>query len=92
MSYLFSITANTKGVAASKVAEQMAQVASAQPSHVADRRIAEEAANAFISLLRNPVEGERIEVRMSGSLSWENPDQTSFTSASVNISAFISKA
>lgn len=91
MSYSFAVAASTKAEAASKASEQMAQVAASQSSHVADRQAAEDAAKAFVAVLREPAEGEQVEVRMSGSLSWENPDQTSFISASVNVSAFISK-
>lgn len=91
MSYSFSITADTKGGAASQVANALAEVAKAQSVHAADERIAANAAYAFIGVLKEPGDGECVVVSMSGSLGWRDPGPGSFTNASVNITAYITQ-
>lgn len=89
MSYSFSIQAATKDEAGIKVETELGKVVTSQPSHAADRQAAQNAAEAFIDVLREPGEGQHIGVSMSGSLSWQAADV--FTGASVNISAFIAR-
>jgi hypothetical protein len=89
MSYSFGIKADTKDEAGKKVEAELATVVASQPSHAADRQAAQDAAEAFIDVLRDPAEGECIGVSMSGSLSWQTANV--FTGASVNISAWIER-
>ncbi len=89
MSYSFAIKADTKDDAGVKVEAELGQVALNQPSHAFDRQAAQNAAEAFIDVLRDPKEGEYVGVSISGSLSWQEADV--FTGASVNISAFIAR-
>ena len=90
MSYSFSITAYTKDDAGVKVEAELGKVVLAQPAHEADRQAAQDAAEAFIDVLREPAEGEIINVSMSGSLSWQTDNV--FTGAGVNVNAWIAKA
>ena len=87
MSYSFSVTAATKDAAGVAVEAELAKVVENQPSHAADRQAAQDAAEAFIDLLRDPGEGECVGVSMSGSLIWQTGDV--YTSASVNVSAWV---
>jgi hypothetical protein len=89
MSYSFGVTADTKDEAGKKVEAELAQVVLSQPTHAADRQAAQDAAEAFIAVLRDPTEGEQIGVSMSGSLSGQA--ENIFTGASVNISAWIAR-
>lgn len=87
MSYSFGITAATKDEAGVKVEAELAKVVENQPSHAADRQAAQDAAEAFIDVLKEPAEGECINVSMCGSLGWT--DANNFTHASVNVSAYV---
>lgn len=87
MSYSFSVAADTKDEAGVKIEAELAKVVVAQPTHVADRQAAQDAAERFIDVLREPREGEHVVVSMSGSLSWQEAGV--FVGASVNISAYI---
>lgn len=94
MSYSFSASGATKVEALDAVAMEINKVVSTQPMHEADRKGAMAAAEAFVGVLRDPVEGEVISVSMSGSLGWtgDAADAPQFTSASVNVSAYIMAA
>lgn len=87
MSYSFRVTAATKAEAGEKVAEELDKVVVSQPSHAADQKAAQSAAEAFIGVLREAGENECVGVSMSGSLSWQTADV--FTSASVNVNAWV---
>lgn len=87
MSYSFSIAADSKSGASQKVAEALDQVVAAQPSHAADQKAAQDAADALIGALQDPHEGEHITVSVSGSLTWRQPD--AFLSASVSVNAYV---
>jgi|HubBroStandDraft_1064217.scaffolds.fasta_scaffold328622_1 hypothetical protein len=89
MSYSFAIQADTKDEAGVKVEAELGKVVEGQPSHAFDRQAAQDAAEAFIDVLRDPKEGEYVGVSMSGSLSWQETNV--FTGASVNVSAFIAR-
>jgi hypothetical protein len=89
MSYSFSIKADTKDDAGVKVEAELGKVVANQPSHAADRQAAQDAAEAFIDVVRDPAEGECIGVTMSGSLSWQADNV--FTGASVNVSAWVER-
>ena len=90
MSYSFSVVAGSKDEAGVKVEAELGKVVASQPSHEFDRQAAQDAAEAFIDVLREPGEGERVGVSVSGSLSWQSADV--FTGASVNVSAWIAPA
>lgn len=87
MSYSFRITASSKDEAGVMVEAELGNVVNAQPSHAADRQAAQDAAEAFIDVLREPGEGECVGVSMSGSLSWQT--EGVFTSASVNVNVWV---
>lgn len=87
MSYSFVIAADTKDDARVKVEAELSKIVIAQPCHAADRQAAQDAAAAFIGILKEPSEGEIIEINMYGSLSWRDAD--SFNLASVSVSACI---
>ena len=87
MSYSFSITADTKDEAGVKVEAELGKVVASQPTHEFDRQAAQDAAEAFVDVLKEPSEGERIAVSVFGSLSWSATDV--FTSANINVSARI---
>jgi hypothetical protein len=87
MSYSFSILADTKDDAGVKVEAELGKVVTAQPSHEYDRQAAQNAAEAFIDVLRDPREGECVGVSMSGSLIWR--EGYVFTGASVNVNAWV---
>ena len=87
MSYSFGITAATKDEAGVKVEAELGKVVIAQPSHEADRQAAQDAAEAFIDVLKEPAEGEQITVYMSGSLQWTNDNV--FVGASVNVNVYV---
>lgn len=87
MSYSFSFSAGTKGTACVKVADELAAVVKGQPSHEADREAAQNTAEAFIGVLREPGDDERINVSMSGSLSWSEPNV--FSGANISVNAWI---
>lgn len=87
MSYSFGITAATKDEAGEKVEAELTKVVVAQPSHDTDRQAIQDAAEAFINMLTEPGEGECIRVDVYGSLSWRG--EGVFTSANVNVSAYI---
>lgn len=87
MSYSFSVSAKTKDAAGVEIEKALAIVVASQTMHEADRQAAQDAAQRFIDLLREPHEGEHVVVSMSGSLSWY--EGGAFTGASVNISAYI---
>lgn len=59
MSYSFSITAGSKSEAAKKVEEQLAAVVQGQPSHAADRRAAQNAAEPSSTLSPIPARTSR---------------------------------
>jgi len=89
MSYSFSIAADDKDGATTKVNAELGKVVVSQPYHAADKQAAADAAAAFIGVLRDPADSEAVSVSMSGSLSWQ--EEGSFTGASVNISAYIAR-
>lgn len=87
MSYSFSVSAATKDEAKRKVGESFDQIVVNQPPHAADRLAVVAVADAFITLLADPVEGQVVYVNVYGSLSWlqDKPDQ--FTAAGMTINA-----
>lgn len=87
MSYSFSVTAASKDEAGVKVEAELAKVVELQPPHAADRQAAQDAAEAFIGLVREPGEGECITVSVCGSLTWQTDDV--FTGASVSVHAYV---
>jgi hypothetical protein len=87
MSYSFSVTAATKSEVGTKIEAELAKVVASQPSHKADKQAAQDAAQAFIDVLRDPAESEVVGVSMSGSLSWQT--EGAFFSASVNVNAWV---
>jgi hypothetical protein len=56
MSYSFSVTASSKDEAGKKVDAELANVVNGQPTHKHDRQAAQDAAEAFINVLREPAE------------------------------------
>lgn len=74
MSYSFSVTADNKAEAFTKVEAELKKVVEAQPVHERDQGGAEDAAFAFIEMLQDPTQGEEIAISMSGSLSWHDTD------------------
>jgi hypothetical protein len=87
MSYSFSVKAASKVEAVAKVAEQMASVVAAQPSHATDHDAAVAAAGAFIGLLVEPTAGQCVSVSMYGSLGWREPGE--YTSGNVSVSVSV---
>lgn len=87
MSYSFSVRADSKAEACSKIEAELANIVNAQPSHVADKQAAQDAAAAFVAVLRDPAEGEQISVTMYGSLSWRQTD--AYEDASISVSASV---
>lgn len=87
MSYSFGITAATKDEAGVKVEAELAKVVESQPSHAADRQAAQDAAEAFVDVVKDPGEGEQISVWVSGSLQWTNDNV--FVGASVNVNVYV---
>ncbi len=87
MSYSFAITAVTKDEAGVRVEEQLELVVGSQPVHARDRQAAQDVAEAFIDMLPEPSDGERVAVSVWGSLSYRADD--TFTSASVGVTATI---
>jgi hypothetical protein len=70
MSYSFAVIGESKADAVAKVRAEFDRVASAHSAHAVDKEAAVAAAQAFISLLQDPVNGERIAVNMYGSVGW----------------------
>lgn len=93
MSYSFAVSGSSKADVIAKVAAEFDKVAANQPTHGSDKDAAVTAAGAFVGLLQEPTDGQKISVNMSGSLGWNYSDAppTAFVSASVSVSAFISK-
>lgn len=87
MSYSFSVRASTKDDAGVKVEAELATVVAGQPVHEADRQAAQDTAEAFIDVLRDPSDSEEIVVSVSGSLSWSEANV--FTGAAVSVNAHI---
>jgi hypothetical protein len=87
MSYSFSVTAKTKDEAGKKVEAELGKVVTSQSVHDADRQAAQDVAEAFIDVLRDPIESEVVGVSMSGSLGWQKEGE--FSNASVNVNAWV---
>jgi hypothetical protein len=87
MSYSFTIKADTKDEAGVKVEAKLGEVVNAQPAHEADRQAAQNAAEAFIEVLREPNADECVNVSVSGSLSWS--EEKVFTGANVSVHAYL---
>lgn len=85
MSYSFSVRASSKAEAKDKIAAELDTVVTGQPVHAADRKAAQAAAEAFVDLLVDPVEGQLVNVSVSGSLGWRDPDGKEFTSSNVSV-------
>lgn len=87
MSYSFTVKADTKDEAGVKVEAEFGKVVASQPIHDRDRQAAQDAAETFIDILKEPSENECVQVHVSGVLSWA--DVNTFTGANVNVSASI---
>lgn len=87
MSYSFNVNAGSKDEAGTKIEAELAKVVASQPMHAADQQAAQNAAEAFIDVLREPGDGEGVGVSVSGSLSWQK--EGAFIGASVNVSAWV---
>lgn len=85
MSYSFTVTAATKDEAKQKIAAEFDNVVSGQPVHTADRDAAQTAANAFVDVLADPVDGEEIRVSVHGSVAWQG--EGNFTHSNIGVSA-----
>lgn len=85
MSYSFSVTAATKAEAKEKIAAEFDRVLASQPVHAVDRDAAQAAAEAFVEMLGEPIEGQHIAVTVYGSVGWRG--ENDFTSASVGVNA-----
>jgi hypothetical protein len=87
MSYSFSITASSKDDAIGKVDAEFDKVVDSQPTHRADRDIAQDALEHILQVLINPSDNENVYVSCSGSISWR--EENAFTGVSVNVSASV---
>lgn len=88
MSYSFSVTSNSKKEARGAIALELAKVVESQPQHATDRHAVQNAADSFVSMLRDPGDGEVIGVNVSGSLSW-GENSAVFSGANVSVSAWV---
>jgi hypothetical protein len=90
MSYSFSARGTTKAETIKNVSFELDKVVAAQPVHAADRAQAQAAAQAFLGVLPENVDGYDFYVSVSGSVGWKGSlsaaDQV-LTSAGVNVSA-----
>lgn len=92
MSYSFRIKADTKGDAGDQVAAELGKTVELQPIHATDRQATQNAAAAFIDVLRDPEPGEQIVLTVTGSVAWTGADVltgVSIHAASVSIAAAI---
>lgn len=90
MSYSFSVRASTKAEAKQKVADKLAEVVTAQPTHKADIVQAQAAADAFIALLDDD-ESRDVTVAVNGWLSWSGTTEPQvFSGACVGVTASLS--
>lgn len=87
MSYSFSVRGATKSDASAAIATELVKVVGSQPVHEADKQAAQDTADRFIGLLRDPGDSEQVGVSVSGSLSWREPGV--FTVANVSVYASI---
>lgn len=89
MSYSFSIAAASKTEAKQKIADSFDGVVTSQPVHRADRDAAVMCGQTFVDMLADPDDGKEILVNMSGSMGWRDMEQKQFTSAGVNVNAYL---
>jgi len=87
MSYLSSVRGVDKGHTKDHVAAELLRVVATQPMHHRDSQLALAAATAFIDLLHDDATKD-IRVTVSGSLSWNTPDEQ-ITHGSVSVSAYL---
>jgi len=93
MSYSFSVRASSKSEVGAQVAAEFDKVVASQPVHAADKQAVNDAAQAFVGILRDPGEGEYVGVSVSGSLTWSAPDDAAnFTGSSISVSAYVAKS
>ena len=87
MSYSFSCQAATKALLIAAVAEKLAEVVRAQPSHDVDAKQAQATAEAFIGALPDG-DTRPIAISMSGSVGWRGTwgVDHQVTSAGVSVS------
>ena len=96
MSYSFSVKAGTKAEMAALISAEFDKVLETQPIHVVDRQAAQEAAKAFLAVVKEPAEGESVAVSVSGSVQWRDanslaPGSQTFIGAGVSVNAYISE-
>jgi len=79
------VAADTKAEAKAMLTVEFDKVVEGQPTHAAERDAAQAAAEAFVDVLSDPVEGQSIVVNVHGSLGWLTEGE--FVSANVGIAA-----
>jgi hypothetical protein len=92
MSYSFTVSGSTKDEAKQAVVAKFDEVVAGQSVHATDREQAIAAANAFIDMIDNPSDGEKINVSVNGSIggsNWTDGKPERITSAGVNVSAAV---
>jgi hypothetical protein len=88
MSYSISVSkALTKAAALEQINTKLDEVLAGQPAHAADIEQAKASAAAFVGVLRDPADGEAINVNISGSVTWTKPGE--IIGAGFNISGAI---
>lgn len=93
MSYSLVASGATKAEAKEDVIAQMKTVVEGQSVHAVDADEALAAAHAFIDLVRDPKDGEKVHVSLSGSLSWRGDgEEREFTGSSVNVGVHVAPA
>jgi hypothetical protein len=94
MIYSFSVRANTKAELPALIKAEFDKVVESQPTHAVDRQAAEDVANAFVAVVKDPGENESIALSVSGSVQWTTVNADVFNGAGVNVevSVYVSPA
>lgn len=90
MSYSFSVVASSKDEAKQKAAEEFAKIVETQPVHAADRDAVLAVTSAYVDVLADPADGQKVTLYCCGSLSWR--EEGHFTTAGINATATLSPA
>ncbi len=89
MSYEFNVCAPTKAAALGVAEWSLDEMIKEQPAHAHDKAAALAAAEAFVNLIRDPVEGEMVWIHLSGSLGhWADGE---CAAATVSVNAYLQR-
>jgi hypothetical protein len=87
MSYSFSVRGTTKAETIEKLIAEFDKVVESKPIHLSDRAQAQAAAEAFLDIVPENVDGKDLYISVSGSVGWSGTLSIDVISASVIISA-----